>query len=148
MNRHGRAAPDHRLRSAGSQIVGALPEEVNRFLEANIDSVEQLEILRVLGEDPAREWAAADLAQAVQAQPQTIGPHLIALQGRGLLATATRGTDLFCRYGPATPELGDMVSRLLQAYRERPVTMINLVYARARDSLRSFADAFRLRKEG
>jgi hypothetical protein len=36
---------------------------------------------------------------------------------------------------------------VLQLYRERPVSMIKLVYARARDPLRNFADAFRLRKE-
>jgi DNA-binding transcriptional ArsR family regulator len=128
--------------------VGALPDEVKQFIEGNIDSVEQLEILRVLGEDRSREWAASDLARVSQARPEAVGAHLSALQGRGLLVVVARGTDLFCRHGPATPELEAMVSRLLQVYRERPVTMINLIYDRAKDSLRSFADAFRLRKEG
>lgn len=40
-----------------------------------------------------------------------------------------------------------MVARLLQIYRQRPVSMIKLVYKRAKDSLRAFADAFRFRKE-
>ncbi len=124
-----------------------LPEEVKRFLETNIDSVDQLEILRVLGENPEREWTAAALAREVQTRPEAIGPHLAALHSRGMLITVTRGTDLFCRYGPATPELEALVHRLLQVYRERPVTMINLVYARAREALKTFADAFRIRKE-
>ena len=123
-----------------------IPEEVKRFLEAHIDSVDQLEILRVLGEDRDREWAATDLARTVQTQPQAIGPHLTALAGRGLLITQAREADLFCRYGPATSELEAMMGQLLQVYRERPVTMINLVYARAREVLKSFADAFRLKK--
>lgn len=124
-----------------------LPEDTKRFLEANIDSLDQLEILRVLGEDPQREWRAIDLADAVQAAPQTIGTHLAVLQGRGLLSLQTRDAELFCRHGPANAELTERVESLLQVYRERPVTMIKLVYAAARDPLRTFADAFRLKKE-
>lgn len=125
-----------------------LPPEVKRFVEAHIDSVDQLEILRVLGEDPAREWRADELAREVQVQAPAIGSHLAALRARGLLVLSTRDADNFCRYGPATPELESMMARLLQVYRERPVTMINLVYARAREALRTFAEAFRIKKEG
>ena len=50
--------------------------------------------------------------------------------------------------GPATPEVGDGLARLLQVYRERPVTLIRLASTRDFKALRSFADAFRLRKEG
>lgn len=122
------------------------PEDMRRFLETNIEVVDQLEILRVLGADPEREWRPADLARDVQTPPEAIIPHLTALHGRGLLVKFTRGSEVFCRYGPNTPELEAKVRRLLQLYQERPVTMINMVYARARDALRSFSDAFRLRK--
>lgn len=124
-----------------------LPEEVRVFLEANIDSVDQLEILRVLGEDRQKEWSAAGIAREVQVQPKAIGSHLTALHARGLMVLTTRDTGLFCRYGPATPELEERMNRLLQVYRERPVTMIKLVYVRAREVLKTFADAFRLKKE-
>ena len=53
---------------------------------------------------------------------------------------------MFARHGPV-PALADLVVRLLQLYKERPVTLIKMVYARAKDPLRTFADAFRLRKE-
>ena len=124
-----------------------LPEEVKTFLEANIDSVDQLEILRVLGEDPQKEWCADDLAREVQTSPQTIGSHLSLLQARGLLTLETREGKLLSRYGPNTPELAERAAHLLQIYRQRPVSMIKLVYASARDPLKSFADAFRLKKE-
>jgi hypothetical protein len=124
-----------------------LPEEVKRFLEANIDSVDQLEILRVLGEDPQKEWHAPALAREVQSAPQSIDWHLAALNARGLLVLQKRGSELFCRYGPNNPELAERTAQLLQVYRERPVTMIKLVYATARDPLKTFADAFRLKKE-
>lgn len=124
-----------------------LPEDTKRFLEVNIDSLDQLEILRVLGEDPQKEWRAANLAREAQAAPQTIGTHLTVLQARGLLTLQTRDAELFCRYGAANSELAERLARLLQVYRERPVTIIKLIYASARDPLRSFADAFRLKEE-
>ncbi len=122
-----------------------LPDEIRRFLEANIDSVEQLEILRLLGEDPQKDWAADVLAREVQLQPSAARPHLDALKDRGLITLTGQGAGLTARHGAATPELEAELARLLQVYRERPVTMINLVYARARDALKTFADAFRLK---
>jgi hypothetical protein len=114
----------------------------------NVESIDQLEILRVLGEDREKEWDSVALAVAVQAEPQAVRAHLAAMQSRGLLATTARGAGFCCRYGVAAPELETMVERLLQMYKERPVTMIKMVYERARDPLRAFADAFRIRKEG
>lgn len=125
-----------------------LPEDVVRFLDSNVESIDQLEILRVLGEDPSREWAAAAIAREIQAPAAATSAHLAALRARGLLAAETRGSDLVCRHGPTGADLVDPLLRVLQLYRERPVSMIKHVYARAGDPLRAFADAFRLRKEG
>lgn len=116
-------------------------------MDGNIESIDQLEILRVLGEQPTREWTPATLAGEVQATPPAIAAHVAALQARGLLTSVQQGGELVCQYGPHTPELQQLVSRLLQLYKERPVTLIRLVYARASGRLRAFADAFRLRKE-
>lgn len=124
-----------------------LPDDIRRFLDWNIETIDQLEVLRVLGEKSDREWTAALLAAEVQADPQLVAAHAAALQGRGLLTAQQRGADLVIRYGARTPELQHLVDRLLQLYRERPVTMIKMVYERAKDPLRKFADAFRLRKE-
>jgi DNA-binding MarR family transcriptional regulator len=124
-----------------------LPDDIRRFLDGNIETIDQLEVLRILGEKPDREWTAAELAAEVQAKPQVVATHVVALQGRGLLTAQQRGADLVARHGARTPELQTLVGRLLQLYRERPVTMIKMVYERAKDPLRTFADAFRLRKE-
>jgi hypothetical protein len=124
-----------------------LPDDIRRFLDGNIETIDQLEVLRVLGEKPDREWTITSLAAAVQADPKLVAAHVAALQGRGLLTVVTRDTESITRYGARTPDLQDLVGRLLQFYRERPVTMIKMVYERAKDPLRTFADAFRLRKE-
>lgn len=118
-----------------------------RFLVANIESVVQLEILRVLAGEREKEWVAADLAPAVQAQPQTTARDLAALERRGLV-TAAPPPGLRYRYGPRDPELGEKVRRLLQLYNERPVTMIRMIYALADTTFTRLADALRTRHEG
>lgn len=45
------------------QSLDPFPEEIKKFIDANIESIEQLEILRVLGECPQREWSFAELAK-------------------------------------------------------------------------------------
>lgn len=122
------------------------PEDVTRFLYNNVESIDQLEILRVLGEDREGEWDVVALAVAVQSDPQAVRAHLAAMHARGLLEMTARGEGVSCRYGASTPEQEDMIRRLLQLYKERPVTMIKMVYEQARDRLRAFADSFRTRK--
>jgi hypothetical protein len=63
------------------------------------------------------------------------------------VASVARGTDLFWLHGARTPELQGLLDRLLQVYKERPVTLIKMVYARAKESLRAFAEAFRVRED-
>lgn len=123
------------------------PDDVKKFLYENVESIDQLEVLRLLGEDRGKEWPLAELAVAVQTTPQALRAHLAAMQARGLLTTEQRGTDLLCRFGVGPTASEVMVNRLLQLYKERPVTMIKLVYERPADPLRDFADAFRVRKE-
>lgn len=125
----------------------AFPEEVKRFLDEHIESIDQLEILRVLSEDPQRAWSTGDLAKAVQAPSSTVATQVAALLARGLVVTAAQGTTILFRHGQLTPQLTTELDHALQLYRERPVTMIRMVYARANERLKAFADAFKLRKE-
>ena len=61
------------------------PEDMARFIETNIDSVDQLEILRILAADPQKEWGSATMGREAQIQPQTITLHLDVLDGLVLL---------------------------------------------------------------
>jgi len=102
--------------------------EFCRFLQANLPSVEAAEALLALaGHLPA--MSEADAAK-----------HLSAFRSSGLLDEAGH-------YGPADPALRAHVDTLAQAYRERPVTLIRIIYALRDGKIRSFADAFRLRKD-
>lgn len=125
-----------------------LPDDVQRFLAQNIESLEQLDILRLLDESPEREWTAEALAVGVQAPPRAVLNYLAGLQGKGLLTMTLRGEDKTWRHGSATPDLDRQVTRVLEQYRQRPVTMIKLVYARTTRVLETLAEAFRFRKDG
>lgn len=125
-----------------------IPEDIQRFMDGNLESLEQLEILRVLSENQSTEWTVPALARQVQSQAHHTAQHLAALQSRGLLTTVTTATEVCCRYGVATPDLENHLNRLLQLYKERPVTIIRMIYARKNQTLQAFADSFRMRKEG
>jgi hypothetical protein len=121
----------------------SIPDDLLRFLEANVDSIEQLELLRIVGGSPGRQWGVDELATKAQAPLSAIA----ALEQRGFLQTQVAGSLVTCTAAPLTLEREAMLSRLLQFYNERPVTLIKIVYASADKRLKAFSDAFRLRKD-
>ena len=62
----------------------------------------------------------------------------------GLIPIAA-GADKRVQYRPRGGELDAHVATLAQAYRERPVTLIRVIYALRDHKIQSFADAFRLK---
>jgi hypothetical protein len=127
--------------------VEPIPEDIKKFLDENIDSFDQLEILRVLGEERDKQWDVVSFAKEIHLAPHVLAPHVNALDARGLLTSAIAGNTSVIRHGARTPELAHQLDRLLELYAERPVTMIRMVSTRARDVLQTFAEAFRLRKD-
>lgn len=123
------------------------PEDIRRFLLTRIASVEQLEILRVLGESPSRELTDDEMQRLAQVSADSIQSHLQVMNECGLIRCRTEGSTVLCRYGPHSAELESNVQRLLEFYRRFPVTMIRLVYKRSTTSLGDFADAFRFRNK-
>jgi hypothetical protein len=121
-------------------------DEFCRFIQATIPSVEAAEVLIVLRRHPDTELAAA---AAVRELPR--GVALTEAQAAGLLETfqarglAARGAGGF-RYAPASGELRAHAEMLEQAYNQRPVTLIRIIYALRDTKIQSFAEAFRLRK--
>jgi hypothetical protein len=50
------------------------------------------------------------------------------------------------RFRPQTPELDQITRRLAACYREKRTTVITLIFSRPADAVRSFANAFKLKK--
>ena len=121
-------------------------DEFCRFIQAAIPSVEAAEILIALARRPDAELSPA---AALRELPR--GGTVSEAQAAGLLETfqarglAARGAGGF-RYAPATSELRSHAEMLAQAYNQRPVTLIRIIYALRDSRIQSFAEAFRLRK--
>jgi hypothetical protein len=115
-----------------------------RFIQTNIPTVEAAELLLAFYREGGEPLSAARATER-------LGPGstlalseavrlLEAFQSRGLLS---KEGDAF-RYRAG----GDaaFVEVLSQAYRERPVTLVRIIYALRDSKIQSFAEAFRLRK--
>jgi hypothetical protein len=122
--------------------VRAIPDDIHRFLHANIDSVEQLEVLLLLQRERDSDWTAESAARVLYSQPSSIAGRLASLQAKGLVANSGAGY----RYAPKNDAVRDTVSRLAETYRERRVAVITVIASKPMENVRAFSDAFRLRK--
>ncbi|OJT25875.1 hypothetical protein BO221_08525 [Archangium sp. Cb G35] len=125
---------------------GDLPEVVRRLIADHIDSVEQLEILLLLQQHPERSWTAESVARELRISPLSAGDRLKDMARSAILARV-QGSEAEYRYAPESPDMAEAVAGLATAYSERRVTVINLIFSKPVDKIRTFADAFRLRRD-
>ena len=121
-----------------------LPDECRAFILEHIGSVVQLEALLLLRRS-GQPWTVEALARELRVEPNGAIVPLTDLRRRGLLRRL-RDPERF-EYAPGTAETARCVDLLDAAYQDRRVTVINLIYSRPQDAIRSFADAFRLRPD-
>ena len=120
-----------------------LLEQTRQFVYANIPSVDHFRVLLLLHDDPERSWQAFEVVGRLRLPPPVAQTALADLHERGLLRQES--SDDCYRYAPCTEELSTMVHKLAALDRERPVTLIRMIYSRPTEP-QAFADAFRIRK--
>lgn len=118
---------------------------MRRLIADHIDSVEQLEILLLLYQHPERSWSAESVARELRVSPMSAGDRLKDMTRAAILARVP-GAEGEYRYAPER-QMGEAVAGLAAAYSERRVTVINLIFSKPVDKIRTFADAFRLRRD-
>lgn len=123
-------------------------DEFCRFLQTTIPAVDAAELLLALKSDPGRWWSVHDalvaLGPATSLSVADAGRYLENFEARGLIAV---GADGRTQYHPGSDQLAAYCEILEKAYRERPVTLIRVIYALRDSKIRSFSDAFRLRRK-
>jgi hypothetical protein len=124
----------------------SIPPRVRQFIIDHIDSVMQLEMLLLVAAPPQRAWTAKDLADLLRIDPAWVETQLRAMTAGGLVVAQQPDPAAF-RYEPRSAELSQAVDELAKTYADRRVTVIGLIFAKPIDKIRSFADAFRLRKD-
>lgn len=111
------------------------------FVNKNISSVEQIEVLLILHANPEREWTVHEISAILRSSPYAIEsrmPGLIAAK----LARKTEGGYQYVASGRSHAH----VEELQEEYSARRFSVIELVFSKP-SPLQSFADAFRLRDE-
>ena len=112
------------------------------FVNKNITSVEQIEVLLILHANPDRVWSVNEISAILRSSPYAIESRMPGLiQAR--LARAMEGGFQYAANGRSHA----FVEMLQDEYSARRFSVIELVFSKA-DPLQSFADAFRLRGEG
>ncbi|OYV67204.1 MAG: hypothetical protein B7Z74_09960 [Deltaproteobacteria bacterium 21-66-5] len=76
-----------------------LPEDIRRFIAANITSVAQLELLLLLRGERDREWTADEVSHTLYAATGGMAEQLNDLEAKGLLYV-THTPDARFRYRP------------------------------------------------
>lgn len=125
----------------------AFSEDFCRFIQTAIPSVAVAELLLLIFRHPERWWALPELLSELPrdvnlTEAGTVN-HLDTLRSRGLVEFDDQKR---VRYRPASEEVDVRVRTLAQAYNERPVTLIRMIYALRDSNIQSFADAFKIRR--
>lgn len=121
-----------------------LPKEVVAFIQAVIDRLETLEVLRILQSDPAKSWTTSELSDHMRSSVMAAELVLDRLVDRGLVRR-DRGEY---RFEARSEDLDKAVRALLACYRERRTAVITAIFSRPTAAIQGFADAFRLKKGG
>ena len=127
--------------------VADFSDDFCRFLQTAVPAVDAAELLLLLRRTPERRWSVAglvaELRPSVSLSEAEAAKYLEIFRACGLVAAAEGGE---LAYRPASETLrmhGDM---LALAYRQRPVTLIRMIYALRDARIQTFADAFKLRR--
>lgn len=126
----------------------AFSEEFFAFIHTTVPSVSVAELILLIYKQPDRWWTVSavrdELPPDVNMTEGNIATSLDVLRSRGLVEF---DGEKRVRYRAASENLNGHVHTLAQAYNERPVTLIRMIYALRDSRIRSFADAFNFRKK-
>ena len=139
---HGRTGVTILAQGAGVTI-HALSPGLQLLVNHHLATMDHVALLLACRDQVERTHSAAELAKrtgldAVVVQrvlDELASAHLIAREGGGF------------RYDPAR-EVAPAIDELAELYRTKPVSLVRAVYERPPRAVQSFADAFRIRKEG
>jgi len=122
----------------------SIPEDMVHFIRECIDRLETLDVLLLLQTARARAWTVREVTDEMRSSPLAVASALETLHSRGLLAK----DDETFSFRPRNAELEEKTLRLAACYREKRTAVITTIFSRPNDAVRSFAEAFRIKKGG
>jgi hypothetical protein len=124
----------------------AFSKELDKFIAEEIQSLEQLEILLLLSGNPHKWWTAKGAYEVIKSNPASVEARLEEMTVRRALRKETEN-EVRYQFAPEDPALWTIVNELRDAYKERPVKVVQAIYSKPPDAVQEFARAFRVRKE-
>lgn len=124
--------------------MGAVSERLRAFLEQRLSSLDQIEVVMLLRSDPDRSWTAPEVAAALGTAPEPAAMRLFLLASGGLLVFEPSAIPRY-RYGGVDAETGSMLQELSEVLAVNREAVLAALHS-PRDPLRSFSDAFKLKK--
>ena len=121
-------------------------DEFCRFLQQCVANVDAAELLLALFTQPQRMWRPAELcaqlAPIASLSEADVERYLAAFESNSLV---TRDAASRAQYR-AQASQDACVALLARLYMERPVTLFRMIYALRDSAIKTFADAFKLRR--
>jgi hypothetical protein len=119
-----------------------IPPDVREFIIRHIDTVSELEALLILRASPGDTWDIGRIAARVYTSEREIAQVLERFAAEGFLE---RDGETY-RYQCKDQEVDRTISELARSYASHLIAVTNMIHSKPR-SMRSFSDAFRLRKD-
>jgi hypothetical protein len=123
-----------------------LSKDVQAFFELHIDSVETLHVMILLQSRPETVWTTRAISDELRSSESSVTARVRALVDRKVMASSSVSGDGI-HYEPYSVEMGSLISEALEYYRQRPYRVVELIFSKRTQAIRSIADAFRFRKE-
>lgn len=121
-----------------------LDSEIQHFISFHIKSVAELETLLLLYRNPSKAWAAEEISRELRSNPSYAESLLQQLARTGLVEKRA-GTQTYILKSDLDHEM-NLISQIEARYKTRRFSMINLIYESPTEKIKTFADAFKLRK--
>ena len=119
---------------------------LERFIRERLPSAEQVEIVLLLRRDPAKAWSAPEVSADLGTPPESTAMRLFLLASNGIVVFDGSGGLPRYRYAASDPAVAAMIDEMAIVYEENRDALFTIVGGQTRDPLRSFADAFKLKK--
>ena len=119
-----------------------IPEQLRLFIRRNFNSVSLLDVLFLLKRDEKRKWTPEEVSLEMRTNLSYATAQLTELVALKLVSSR-EGTFSFS----PVPADGEFIEELERLYNARRSTVINFIYSQPIDSIRNFADAFKLKKD-
>jgi hypothetical protein len=123
-----------------------LSDSLTAFLKDRLPSLEQVEIVLLLRREPGRGWSAPEVSEKLGTPAESTAMRLFLLASNGVISfDGSAGLPRY-RYAGGDDGTEALVAELAEAFETRREAVHALVGAPSQDPIRSFSDAFKLKK--